>query len=163
MFVLDTNIFVEAYKRYYSFDIAPIFWRSINEKAEKKLVLSIDRIYQEINKYNDNDELKIWINGKFKEFFVSTDSEEVFNAYREVIQWAVNQPQYQDGAKSEFASVADSWLIAYAKAYNYTVVTHEEYKPDIKRKIPIPNVCRAFGIPYINTFEMLRQLNISFR
>lgn len=64
MFVLDTNIFVEAYKRYYSFDIAPIFWRSINEKAEKKLLLSIDRIYQEINKYNDDDELKIWINDK---------------------------------------------------------------------------------------------------
>lgn len=56
--------------------------------------------------------------------------------------------------------VADSWLIAMAKAYQYTIVTHEEYKSDIKRKIPIPNVCRAFDIPYINTFEMLRRLGV---
>ncbi|MGR6836696.1 DUF4411 family protein [Syntrophomonas erecta] len=49
-----------------------------------------------------------------------------------------------------------------AKAHNYTIVTHEQYKRDIKRKIPIPNVCRAFNIPNINTFEMLRRLSIRF-
>ena len=28
-----------------------------------------------------------------------------------------------------------------------------------RNKIPIPNACRAFGIQYVNTFEMLRKLN----
>jgi len=163
VFVLDANIFVEAYKRYYSFDIAPVFWNALKRKAEENLLISIDRIYAEIDKYGDDDELKRWAKNEFRAYFVSTDSEEVFAAYSEIMDWVVNQPQYYESAKSEFASVADSWLLAYAKAYNYTVVTHEEYKPEAKRKIFIPNVCRAFNIPYINTFEMLRRLNIRFR
>lgn len=162
MFVLDTNIFVEAYKRYYSFDIAPAFWRALEQNAESGNLISIDRVYEEINKGQDNDQLKIWANNSFKGFFASTDCTDVFTAYAEVINWAVRQPQYVDAAKTEFASVADSWLIALAKAYNYIIVTHEEYKPDVKKRILIPNVCRAFNIPYINTFEMLRRLNVRF-
>ncbi|HHX94629.1 MAG TPA: DUF4411 family protein, partial [Clostridia bacterium] len=42
-----------------------------------------------------------------------------------------------DAAKAEFASVADSWLIAYSKAYDFTIVTNEQYQPHIKRRIPI--------------------------
>ncbi|HHX95367.1 MAG TPA: DUF4411 family protein, partial [Clostridia bacterium] len=65
-----------------------------------------------------------------------------------------------DAAKAEFASVADSWLIAYSKAYDFTIVTNEQYQPHIKRRIPIPNVCNAFSIDCVNTFEMLRALNV---
>jgi DNA polymerase III epsilon subunit-like protein len=84
----------------------------------------------------------------------------VFDAYKEIIEWAMRQTQFTEPAKAEFASVADSWLIACAKAHDYIIVTHEVYDANIKRKIPIPNVCHAFGINYINTFEMLRRLNI---
>jgi hypothetical protein len=162
MFVLDANIFVEAHKRYYSFDIAPGFWQALKQKAEENLLISIDRIYSEIDKFGEDDELKTWAKTEFKDYFISTDHIEIFTAYSEIMEWAINQSQYNKSAKSEFASVADSWLLAYAKAFNSTIVTHEEYKPEIKRKIPIPNVCRAFDIPYINTFEMLRRLNIRF-
>lgn len=81
-------------------------------------------------------------------------------SYREIINWAVMQPQYTEAAKAEFASVADSWLIATAKTYNCVLVTHEVFDENIKRKIPIPNVCRNFNIPYMNTFDMLRKLNV---
>jgi len=72
----------------------------------------------------------------------------------------MEQDQFLDYAKAEFASVADSWLIAYAKAYGCTVVTNETYNKEIRRKIQIPNVCEAFGIEYMNTFEMLRKLKV---
>ena len=29
-------------------------------------------------------------------------------------------------------------------------------------KVPIPNVCLEFDIPYVNTFEMLNDLNVRF-
>lgn len=73
----------------------------------------------------------------------------------------LGQEQFFDYAKVQFADVADSWLVAYAKAYNCIVVTLEEYSKDKRNRILIPNVCKAFGIPYVNTFEMLRQLNAS--
>jgi hypothetical protein len=55
-------------------------------------------------------------------------------------------------------------LIAYAKAKNLTLVTREVFSPDIKWKIPIPNVCKAkdFTVDCIDTFEMLEQLGVKF-
>lgn len=159
-FLLDANVFIEAYQRYYSFDIAPSFWDALRQKASEGLLVSIDRVHGEINGYGNDDELKGWVCNEGGACFMSTDSEDVIKAYAEVISWAMSQTQFDQAAKTEFATVADSWLIACAKAHNYILVTHEEYKPGVKRRIPIPNVCRALGIPYINTFEMMRRLGV---
>lgn len=159
LYLLDANIFIEAYKRYYAFDIAPSFWRLIKQHAEAGQIISIDRILQELTAFPDQDALKVWASTEFSPWFISTDNHEVITTYREVINWAVSQSQYTDAAKAEFASVADSWLIASAKTYNCVLVTHELYDANIKRKIPIPNVCQNFNIPYMNTFEMLRCLS----
>jgi hypothetical protein len=48
--------------------------------------------------------------------------------------------------------------VAYALAGGQTVVTLEVLKPDIRKGIKIPNICDAFGIRCINTFEMLHEL-----
>ncbi|MCF6409555.1 DUF4411 family protein [Pseudalkalibacillus salsuginis] len=63
-------------------------------------------------------------------------------------------------AKSEFASNADAWQIAYAKARGGTLVTHEAYKREKRNRILIPVACKEFGVPYVNTFDMLRQLDV---
>lgn len=158
-FVLDANVLIDAHRRYYSFDIAPCFWRVLLDLANKGHILSIDRVKQELISSDREDALNIWANSDFNPWFMSTDNEEVFEAYRDIIDWSVGQAQFLDHAKTEFAGVADSWLIAYAKANNCIVVTFEQYNRDKRNKILIPNVCRAFGIGYMNTFEMLRKLN----
>lgn len=63
-------------------------------------------------------------------------------------------------AKQEFASVADGWLVAYAKAHECTVVTHEQSHKDSKRRIYIPDVCQAFSVKYTDPYAMLRSLGI---
>lgn len=40
------------------------------------------------------------------------------------------------------------------------LVTEEKYNPMIQTKIPIPNICNQFGVPFIDTFAMLRYLKI---
>lgn len=157
-FLLDTNVFIEAYRRYYSFDIAPSFWELLEKFAESGKIISIDRIGNELKKGNNDDPLRNWAITNFDQWFMSTDDQNVFSAYRIIIEWVQKQVQFREYAKAEFASVADSWLIAYALAYNHTIVTHEEYNKDAKKRVLIPNVCKAFNIPYINTFDMLRAL-----
>ncbi len=159
-YLVDANILVEAYKRYYSFDIAPSFWQALKVKADAGVVVSVDRIQQEINSYGEDDQLKTWVNTEINSCFVTTDDDDVIEAYREVIEWAQDQEQFTGAAKSEFATVGDSWLIACAKAHQYVLVTHETYNAEIRKRIPIPNVCRALNIPYINTFNMLRNLGV---
>ena len=47
IYVLDANVFIDAAKRYYAFDIAPGFWDSLALLAQIGSVRSIDRVYQE--------------------------------------------------------------------------------------------------------------------
>lgn len=160
-FVLDANVLIDAHRRYYSFDIAPCFWRVLLDLANKGHIMSIDRVKQELVNSDQEDALNKWANSEFNQWFMSTDNEEVFQAYGEVINWSVGQAQYLDYAKAEFASVADSWLVAYAKANNCIVVTFEQFNREKRNRILIPNACRAFGVDYMNTFEMFRKLNAS--
>jgi len=80
-----------------------------------------------------------------------------------MMSWVQAQAQYFPAAKAAFAAGADGWPIAYAKAQGLIVATDEVPNPTIKRKVPIPNVCDAFGVDYIGTFNMLRALGASFR
>lgn len=159
-YVLDANVFIEAARRYYAFDLAPRFWQSLEECATSGRITSIDRVGDELAK--GKDELADWAENSFADAFASTDSNDVTQFYAEIITWATDQVQFSDAAKADFAQGADGWLVAFAKAKGYTVVTHEELAPDVKRKVPIPNVCNAFGIPYVNTFQMLRSLGVRF-
>ena len=90
------------------------------------------------------------------------DREDVVAAYAQLMTYVQAQDQYSDAAKAAFADHPDGWLMAYALCEGATVVTHEAPNANIKNKVPIPNVCNAFGIPYIDTFEMLRRLGVVF-
>lgn len=89
----------------------------------------------------------------------------VINFYIRIVNWAENQQQYSRPAKDDFmqSDNADAWVVAFAKVNTLTVVTHEIYNAAIQRKLPIPNVCKAFNILYCNTFDMLRNLNFQFQ
>ncbi|WP_353525900.1 DUF4411 family protein [Denitromonas iodatirespirans] len=54
------------------------------------------------------------------------------------------------------------WLVAKAKATGATVVTHEKLNLAIRKKFLIPNVCRVFGVKWIDTFELLETLEARF-
>ncbi len=42
-YLLDTNVFIEAKNRYYSFDICPAFWGWLAAASKTKTVASIKR------------------------------------------------------------------------------------------------------------------------
>jgi len=159
-YVLDANVFIEAARRYYAFDLAPGFWESLIHNAAQGRIGSIDRVQQELKR--GRDELAEWVDGAFTHAFALTDEEEVIESYRAVMTWVQRQSQFSDAAMAGFASGADGWVVAYAKTKGCVVVTHELPAPDAKRKVPIPNVCQAFNVPFVDTFEMLRSLGVRF-
>jgi predicted nucleic acid-binding protein len=161
-YVLDSNVFVEASRRYYPLDFAKPFWDGLIKYSEIGILCSIDKVLLELQ--NGNDELKTWAETEYKEFFISTKNQKVIEAYAAIVQWAQAQSQFNQTAKDEFMAInnADTWVIAFALANNLTIVTHEVFDSNIKKKIPIPNVCRAFGIKSCDTFEMIRKINFKF-
>jgi len=160
VFVLDTDVFIEAARRYYAFDLGTKFWDILISQAKDGRICCIDRVKQELDR--GKDDLKEWANKQFSGAFASTDEEEVVFSFREIMAWVNNQGQFLPAAKSDFANGADGWLIAYAKVKGYVVVTHEVWAPDARSKIPIPNVCQAFKVEFCDTFDMLRTLGVRF-
>jgi hypothetical protein len=160
-FVLDANVFIEAHRRYYAFDICPGYWAVLtSHHGGGGRIGSIDRVRDEL--LGQTDALSQWAQQLPASFFVGTGDPSVTVWFGRIIAWVQAQSQFFLAAKEGFAAGADGWLIAYAKARGLVIATNEAVNPAIKRRVPIPDVCNAFGVDYIDTFDMLRALGASF-
>lgn len=154
MYVVDTNILVEAQRRYYGFSIVPSFWIFLDDQFAHGNLVSIRPVLTELRE--GKDELTDWAN-KRQQYFFPVDDVETLDKLMEIADW-VNQQNFTQAAISKFLDEADYYLVAYAAAHQLTVLTHEHYSPDARKRILIPNVCKAFGVGYVDTFEMMHQL-----
>ncbi len=160
-YAVDANVFIEAHRRYYSFVICPGFWQSLIYLHGQGQIFSIDRVRAEV--VDSGDQLATWAAENVLDgCFESTDTAEVVASYAELVAWVDAQLQFTPAAKAEFAQSTDAWLTAYARATGKTIVTHEAYNAEVRRRVPIPNVCEAFEVEYVDTFEMLTALGASY-
>jgi predicted nucleic acid-binding protein len=161
IYVLDANVFIEAHQRYYAFDVCPGFWECVLHHHETARIVSIDPVRNEL--LQQSDELHVWVKRTAtKELFDSTNDPAVIQSFQEMMTWVMESKQYNPEAKAEFAQVADGWLAAYAKVRGYVVVTQERFNKEAKKRVPLPNVCKRFGVAYQDTFSMLRALETQF-
>ena len=152
MYVLDTNVFIDAANAYYAFDLAPGYSDFLVQLFDSHHAVSIKSVYDELGEAGDGDPLKGWAK-QYKQHFIAPDSR-VVARYQQVMKWA--QDNYEASAVSEFQRVADSWIVAHALANGWVVVTHEKSAPRSKKRIKIPDVCAALGVECLNPFTMLR-------
>ena len=156
-YILDANVLIEAKRRYYSFDLCPGFWDSLLYHNNIGNLESIDRVGKDLS---EGDDLDAW-KKQSPSFFAPTESSAISTAYRDINQWVQSQERFSNFEKSRFADDVDAWVIAYAKANNAIVVTHEVSAPK-STKIKIPDVCDYFDIKCTDTFDMLQKLGIVF-
>lgn len=160
-YLLDANTFIEAKRRYYAFDICPGFWTALLAHHGEGRLASIDRIRDEL--LRGGDELTEWIENQVPEaLFLTTANAAVTAQFGQMMAWVQAQPNFMHAAKIEFAEVADGWLAAYAKVHGFKVITHEVANPEARKRVPLPNLCEAFGVVCLNTFDMLRSLDTRF-
>ena len=121
-YILDANVFIQAHQTYYGFDICPGFWLALTRQHEAKRIFSIDKIRVELLAMSDH--LSDWVKNRAPDtFFKGTADKAVSDAFRDMVTWVQGESQFTPEAKAEFSSVADGWLVAYAKANGLVVVT----------------------------------------
>lgn len=153
MYLLDSNVLIEAKNRYYAFDIAPGFWDWLEHAHEQRLACSIEAVRDEL--LEGNDELAQWA-GNHPDFFRSVD-EGTTRHFAPLTAWASSR-RYTTAAVTEFVgNTADYYLVAYAREHEHVLVTHERPQPNARARILIPDACLAMGVAYADTFAMLRQ------
>lgn len=158
MYLVDSNVLIEAKNRYYAFDIAPGFWAWLNHAYNGLQVCSIEPVRDEL--VQGGDELSAWARDH-PGFFHAIDSVTTSH-FGALTQWSRSR-NYSEAAISEFlTNAADFFLVAYARAHNHILVTHELSRPGSRKRILIPDACDAMGVSYVNTFSMLRSTRVRF-
>lgn len=157
-YLLDSNVFIQAKNQYYGFDICPGFWDWLGTAQAEGKVLSIDKVRDEL--VDREDELTEWVRGPGSSVFVPTDSK-ALTCMPRLSQWVLSR-SYNQAAVNEFLSIADCFLVAYAKAHQHIIVTHERPEPHSVRKVKIPDACNALGVTFTSPYAMLRSEGACF-
>ena len=151
---IDTSVFIQAKNGPYAFDIAPGFWALLDRMNDEGRVASSTLVRDEL--LVGMDELAEWARERGETaMFVEPDPDTQV-AFQEVAQHVSDR--YAPNQARQFLAVADPWLIAHAVADGGKVVTMEARVPANSQKVKIPNVCDAFGVETLNTYDMLREL-----
>ena len=157
MYLLDSNVFIQAKNLHYGFDFVPGFWDWLIRENQRGDVASVEKVADELRA--GGDELSEWAEAQGESFFLTPDST-VIPALNQVSDWAGAQ-SYDPAAVSTFLQIADYWLIAHALGHSCVVVTHEVPANTIQ-KIKIPNACIGLGLRCISPYQMLREKGARF-
>ena len=150
-YLLDSNTFIAAKNQYYRFSFCPAYWDWILAANREGKAFSIDKVKDELTQ--GNDDLAEWAKTDARAIFVGPPSN-LDASMRLVAQWAVSQ-RYSQSAIAIFLSSADYFLVAYAHALGYAVVTHEVPSPMSVARIKVPDACNAALAAYMTSFQML--------
>ncbi len=159
LYLIDANVIVDAARDYYSLNRVPQFWEWLLDMGRNGALKIPLEIYQEITP-DDDDALVAWLKANRSTMVLDESIDpELLTRVRE--RYA---PDLTDSEIEEIG--ADPSLIAYALANpsKRCVVTMEASRPRRKRaNRHIPDVCDDLGIRWIDTFQLIRDLDFRIR
>ena len=167
-YIVDSNGFIQADNLYYSRDFCPAYWEWLQAKGQAGRVISIDRVYTEIQA--KQDDLARWTaQPAVRSLFLPSDDAATAAALTRVFEWVRARQTgrgkqfYRDAARNDFfGGGADPYLIAYALTHGHTVVTAERNNPANRSKVLIPVVCDGLDVEWVSIFDMLRREQARF-
>ncbi len=156
-YCLDTNVLIEAWQKYYSPKFCPDYWKILNELGSEGIIFIPEAVKDEIAR--TDDDLAAWL--KKSKIPVLSISETVTKCLQDIYAKDPLHKYLVDNIK--LRSLADPWVIAHAISEKATVVTKENKETALNTKrIKIPNVCDNMGVRWINDFDFIKELNLSF-
>lgn len=105
----------------------------------------------------------MWAKGLDSSYFPSASSEE-FAKFLKMSAW-IKERGYKPGAVATFddPKIADGWVCARGAVNGLAVVTNEVSSPGSKKSVKMPDVCSAFGVRCVLTYEFVGELKVAFR
>lgn len=164
-YVLDANVFIQPYRLFYPFDLAPSFWRQLHKALGSSDVILLDVVLKELKK--NEDELSSWLSDIPNLIPQSTQQTDIIGFYGQVLQYLQNCGLYREEAVRQWAErdCADPWIIAYAASRDATIITFETsghpQLGQLAKKAKIPDVAFHFNVTCENLYSFMRDKNFS--
>lgn len=159
LYLLDANVLINANRDYYALDRVPEFWDWLLFMGEEDKVKIPVEVYEEIK--DGKDLLGEWARTK--------DVKDLL-LFKEEVDESLVAKVIDDGYSSDLTDDEveklgrDPFLVAYAliDPQERTVVSAEVSKPKRKRaNRHLPDVCKDFSVPILNTFEFVRKCDFT--
>ncbi|WP_323885647.1 DUF4411 family protein [Aeromonas veronii] len=157
-YLLDANTYIQAKNLYYHMEFCPAYWDWLDLQCQNGVIGSVGMIGRELR--DGDDELAIWVAARPHHFINDTDEATQTNFAK--IAQTVAAGHYNPANRDQFLAKADPWLIAKAMSIGAIVVTQEGLVNPSSTKVKVPNICREFQIPCINTYDLLREIKALF-
>lgn len=165
MYLLDTNIYISFYERYYPPKFFPTFWEKFIPIFQEKVVIPdivVAENYQ--SKWFVDDFLP---NNYTRDFIKHKD---YANEWANVLQYISESDYYSELALTSnrawtHESIADGWIIAIAKKDGLTIVSNESHNINLSAQSPnknpkIPDVAQALGVNCITMLDFFDKINL---
>lgn len=99
-YLVDSNFFIQAHRFYYPLDVFTSFWKEIKNLANKGILVSLDKVQNEI--YQNEDDLTEWCKNNLPTNFFRK-SDDLISEYTKLVHWVHSGPiEYKASAKTEF-------------------------------------------------------------
>lgn len=159
MYLVDTNILIDAKNSYYGFAICPGFWQWVLDMHNQKKLYSIKSVRDEINK--GEDDLTKWVTDQLPPSFWIGRNEETAPHLSDIATWCASSERYTHAAQAEFYQAADYYLVAQARQLGWDIVT-AEIPSESKKKVKIPEAAAFAGVSIVPIFDLLHQEGATF-
>lgn len=157
LYLLDTNVFIDANRDYYPIGRVPEFWEWLLYQAARGRTKVPLEIYEELT--GGTDALARWVKDHRRPLLLQEPVRE------DLVAEVTTRGYATDLDDEEVEKMGrDPFLIAYAYAERdrRCVVTNEVSRPKrVRANRHVPDVCNSLGIRCRNTFQYLRELNFS--
>ena len=172
-YIIDTNSFIEPFRVYYPFDLAPTFWNILASSIRTRKIIFLKVVETELTKHY-SDELAKWVKNLdgIRSIQVNNDQKIVDN-YGKIFEYIHSCGLYTERAIMNWSgngeNVADPWIIATALKLSANIITSEKSaagnlaKNHRANNPKIPDVAKHFGIKCVSIFDFLRAINFKFK
>lgn len=159
LYLLDTNVLIDANRDYYPIDRVPEFWEWLLHQAAMEHTKVPLEMYEELT--DGVDSLARWMKDHREPMVLQESVRE------ELVAEVTNIGYASDLDDEEIEKMGrDPFLVAYAYAERERrcVVTTEVSRPKrVRANRHVPDVCKVLDVSCCDTFQFLRELNFSTR
>ena len=165
-YLLDTNIFIDAYDRYYRNEYFPTFWEKFAVILNEHVII-LKVVQDEITK-------SPWFLGWLADNYEDSalNHKDYAEQWQVILDYVQSCGLYKDSALTNQTkgwaneAIADPWLVAIAKENELVVVSNEDRDPNLGKgslikSAKVPDVCEKQKIRCIGRNEFFGEIGLS--
>lgn len=164
-YLLDTNIYIGSYERYYRNEYFPTYWEKFSVILNEHVIIP-KVVHTEITK---SDWFLEWLKSNFADEIIN--HKDYSEHWQTVLEYVRSCGFYKEKALVDPTkgwaneTIADPWLVAIAKENDLVLVTDETSDPNFSKGNPIgaakiPDICVSQGVRCITRNEFFGEIGL---